>query len=71
MDFIYIDDQRVHVSDLSDEEKHLVSLLTDINNKMAQLQLSAEQLNAARAVFSDKLVAGRKKQQQGEEVSVA
>jgi F0F1-type ATP synthase beta subunit len=62
--FIYIDNEKVHFSELNEEEKYLVSQINDINNKLAQLQFSADQLNASKGAFSAKLIASRKKEEQ-------
>lgn len=62
--FIYIQNEKVHFSELNEEEKYLVSQISDINTKLSQLQFNADQLNAAKAVFSDKLIANRKKEEQ-------
>jgi len=62
--FIYIENEKVHFSELNEEEKYLVSQITDINNKLAQLQFSADQLNASKGAFSAKLIASREKGEQ-------
>ncbi len=59
--YIYIDNEKVAVSDLSDRQKYLVSQITDINNKMAQLQFNLDQLNVASTAFSKELLRSRAK----------
>lgn len=60
--FIFIDNEKVFVSDLTDRQKYLVSQISDIQNKLSQLQFGADQLNVALTVFSDELKASRKKE---------
>jgi hypothetical protein len=60
--FIFIDNDKVFVSDLTDRQKYLVSQISDIQNKLSQLQFGADQLNVALTVFSDELKASRKKE---------
>ena len=57
--YIYIDNDKVAISDLSDRQKYLVSQVTDINAKIYQLQLSADQLNIALTSFSQELLRSR------------
>ena len=59
--YIYIDNDKVAISDLSDRQKYLVSQVTDINAKIYQLQLSADQLNIALTSFSQELLRSRAK----------
>lgn len=57
--FIYIDGERVFLSDLNDRQKYLVQQISDIQQKIQQLQFSADQLNAASTVFGDELKKSR------------
>ena len=57
--YIYIDNDKVAISDLSDRQKYLVSQVTDINAKIYQLQLSSDQLNIALTSFSQELLRSR------------
>ena len=59
--YIYIDNDKVAISGLSDRQKYLVSQVTDINAKIYQLQLSADQLNIALTSFSQELLRSRAK----------
>ena len=59
--YIYIDNDKVAISDLSDRQKYLVSQVTDINAKIYQLQLSADQLNIALTSFRQELLRSRAK----------
>lgn len=60
--FIFIDNEKVFASELTDRQKYLVSQISDIQNKLSQLQFSADQLNVALTVYSDELKASRKKE---------
>lgn len=59
--YIYINNDKVAISDLSERQKYLVSQVTDINAKIYQLQLSADQLNIALTSFSQELLRSRAK----------
>lgn len=59
--YIYINNDKVAISDLSERQKYLVSQVTDINAKIYQLQLSADQLNIALTSFSQELFRSRAK----------
>ena len=59
--YIYIDNDKVAISDLSDRQKYLVSQVADINAKIYQLQLSTDQLNIALTSFSQELLRSRAK----------
>ena len=59
--YIYINNDKVAISDLSERQKYLVSQVTDINAKIYQLQLSADQLNIALTSFSQELFRSRSK----------
>lgn len=61
--FIYIDNEKVFVSELSDRQKYLVNQINDIQAKLAQLQFGADQLNVALNVFSDEMKESRKKKE--------
>ena len=60
--FIFIDSEKVFASELNDRQKYLVSQISDIQNKLSQLQFSADQLNVALTVYGDELKASRKKE---------
>lgn len=53
---IQIENRKVLYSDLSDREKYLVNQIEDINLKIANLQFQADQLTAAKQLFSVELV---------------
>ena len=59
--YIYINNDKVAISDLSERQKYLVSQVTDINAKIYQLQLSADQLNIALTSFRQELLRSRAK----------
>lgn len=61
--FIYIDSEKVFVSELSERQKYLVNQINDIQTKLAQLQFNADQLNVALNVFSDEMKESRKKKE--------
>lgn len=61
--FIYIDNEKVFVSELSERQKYLVNQINDIQVKLAQLQFGADQLNVALNVFSDEMKESRKKKE--------
>lgn len=61
--FIYIDNEKVFVSELSERQKYLVNQINDIQAKLAQLQFGADQLNVALNVFSDEMKESRKKKE--------
>jgi hypothetical protein len=60
--FIFIDNEKVFVSDLTDRQKYLVSQVSDIQNKLSQLQFSADQLNVALTVYGNELKVSRNKE---------
>ena len=53
---IQIENRKVLYSELSDREKYLVTQIEDINLKLGNLQFQADQLTAARQLFSVELV---------------
>jgi hypothetical protein len=53
---IQIENRKVLYSELSDREKYLVNQIEDINLKIANLQFQADQLTAAKQLFSVELV---------------
>ncbi len=61
--FIYIDNERVFMSELSDRQKYLVSQISDLQAKLTQVQFSADQLNVALKFFSEELKQSRKKEE--------
>jgi len=61
--FIYIDNERVFMSELSDRQKYLVSQISDLQAKLTQVQFSADQLNVALKFFSEELKHSRKKEE--------
>jgi|APGre2960657404_1045060.scaffolds.fasta_scaffold63326_3 hypothetical protein len=61
--FIYIDNERVFMSELNDRQKYLVSQISDLQAKLTQVQFSADQLNVALKFFSEELKQSRKKEE--------
>lgn len=61
--FIYIDNERVFMSELNDRQKYLVSQISDLQAKLTQVQFSADQLNVALKFFSEELKHSRKKEE--------
>lgn len=59
--FIYIDNERVFVNELSNRQKYLVSQISDIQAKLTQVQFNADQLNVALNFFSEELNKSRNK----------
>jgi len=53
---ITIDGVEYTEDQLSDEQKYLIAQVQDVDSKLRNLQFQADQLNAARRVFSDSLV---------------
>ena len=61
--FIYIDNERVFMSELNDRQKYLVSQISDLQAKLTQVQFSADQLNVALKFFSEEPKQSRKKEE--------
>ena len=53
---VTVDGAEHKFSDLSDENKLLVSHIRDLDSQVEQLNFRYEQLNASKSFFSDKLV---------------
>lgn len=53
---ITVDGVEYNEDDLTDEQKYLVNQVRDIETKLGRLSFEADQLNAAKKLFSDTLV---------------
>jgi nicotinamide mononucleotide adenylyltransferase len=63
---IIIEDQQVALSQLDEKQKYLVAQVTDINSKLAQIKFTEDQLNVAKTIFSNELVASWKSKKKEE-----
>ena len=50
---VFIDDQEIKVSELSDQQKYLHSQLLDLRNKEASLKFQLDQVAASMSVFQN------------------
>jgi len=67
---IVIDDKSIPYSELTDRERYLVNQVEDINLKLATLQFQADQLTAAKQLFSVELIDSQKSKANTEPVTV-
>ena len=58
---IFIDDEEVKVSELSDEQRYLHSQLLDLKNKEASLKFQLDQVSASMSVFQNAFIEASKK----------
>ena len=58
---IFIDDEEVKVSELSDEQRYLHSQLLDLRNKEASLKFQLDQVSASMSVFQSAFIEASKK----------
>jgi len=58
---IFIDDEEVKVSELSDEQRYLHSQLLDLRNKEASLKFQLDQVAASMSVFQSAFIEASKK----------
>ena len=57
---VFIDDQEIKVSELSDQQKYLHSQLLDLRNKEARLKFQLDQVAASMSVFQSAFVEASK-----------
>ena len=57
---IFIDDEEIKVSELSDQQKYLHSQLLDLRNKEASLKFQLDQVAASMSVFQNAFVEASK-----------
>ena len=57
---IFIDNEEVKVSDLSDEQRYLHSQLLDLRNKEASLKFQLDQVAASMSVFQNAFIEASK-----------
>ena len=58
---VFIDDEEIKVSELSDEQRYLHSQLLDLKNKEASLKFQLDQVTASRTVFQNAFIEASKK----------
>ena len=68
---IFIDDEEVKVSELSDEQRYLHSQILDLRNKEASLKFQLDQVSASMSVFQNAFIEASKEvaEEVAEEVS--
>ena len=57
---VFIDDEEIKVSELSDQQKYLHSQLLDLRNKKASLKFQLDQVSASMSVFQSAFVEASK-----------
>ncbi len=57
---VFIDDEEIKVSELSDQQKYLHSQLLDLRNKEASLKFQLDQVAASMSVFQNAFVEASK-----------